>query len=444
MGDIYFTLFRQKWKILLFSASGILAALALFLFRPPLYESKTKLDILYVVEGKSFNPPGNGENTVSLNERGNSIIQTEMEILQSLDVVMEAVQTIGAGKILAKAGGGSDTNAAAGLIAKGLTAESSFGSSVIQVSLQHPDPEMVQPILGEIIAKYFKKHAEIHQGSVMFGDFSIQETNRLCKEIAQTREELKTARSSAGVFSVDAADKSYDEQMSQIRNKLFAAQAELVERREVLKEMSNTLSATLESTNSAAEISNDRVDAYRNVCTRLGLLQKKEQELLLQYTDQSVPVKDLRAQIAANEASKKKLETEEPRLASLGASLGAADHPALNFSDNAAQISALEARIKILNSQLSQIQSDAAKIDESRETISDLKQRAQREEAELEYFQRNLEQARIDEMIGVGKAPNIKPIQSPSPPDKKWPRSWNKRRPFWLLAASWPDWRWRF
>jgi len=426
LGDIYFTLFRHKWKILLFSAAGILAASALLLFKPLIYESQTKLDILYVVEGKSFNPPGNGENTVSLNERGNGIIQTEMEILQSLDVVMEAVQTIGADKILAKAGGGSNTNAAAALIVKGLTAESTPGSSVIQVSLQHPDPEMVQPVLSEIIARYFKKHAEIHQGSVMFGDFSIQETNRLYKEIAQTKEELKNAKNTAGVFSLDATDKSYDEQKSQIRNKLFTAQAELVERKEALKEMSNALPSTLESANAGPEISADKADEYRNVCTRLDLLRKKEQELLFQYTDQSVPIKDLRAQIAGNETLKRKLENEEPRLASLVGALGAADHSAFSLSDNAAQISALEAKIKVLNSQLNQIQSDAAKIDESRETISELEQRVKRKEAELEYFQRNLEQARIDTMIGFGKAPNIGIIQSPSYPVKKWPKKLKK------------------
>jgi len=134
LGDIYFTLFRHKWKILLFSASGFLAALALLIFHPPLYGSKTKLDVLYVVEGKFFNPPGNGANTVSLNEQGNGIIQTEMEIVQSLDVIMEAVQTIGPEKILAKAGGGSDTNAAAALIAKGLTAESAPGRPGSEVS----------------------------------------------------------------------------------------------------------------------------------------------------------------------------------------------------------------------------------------------------------------------------------------------------------------------
>ena len=104
MGDIYFTLFRHKWKILVFSTSGVLAALALLIFKPPLYESKTKLDILYVVQGKSFNPAGEDANTVSPSERGYGIIQTEVEILQSLDVVMEAVQTIGAEKILGQGG----------------------------------------------------------------------------------------------------------------------------------------------------------------------------------------------------------------------------------------------------------------------------------------------------------------------------------------------------
>jgi uncharacterized protein involved in exopolysaccharide biosynthesis len=101
LGDIYYTLFRHKWKILSFSAAGILVALVLLLLKPPLYESKAKLDILYVVQGKSLNPAGEDANTVSPGDRGYGIIQTEKEILQSLDVVMDAVQTIGAGKILA-------------------------------------------------------------------------------------------------------------------------------------------------------------------------------------------------------------------------------------------------------------------------------------------------------------------------------------------------------
>lgn len=427
MGDIYFTLFRHKWKILLFSAFGILAASTLLLFKPPLYESKTELDILYVVQGKSFSPPGEEENTVPLNGQGYSIILTELKILQSLDVVMDAVQTVGAEKILAKAGGGNNTNAAAGLIAKNLVVESFPGSSVIDVTLQHPDPAMVQPILGEIIACYFRKHTQVHLGSVMSSDYSIQETNRLYKELAQTKEELKNAKNAAGVFSIDTADKSYEELLSQIRTKLFAAQAELVERKEMLRAISNAPSPTALSTNTATMVlSPDKVDEYRNLCTRLDLLRKKEQDLLLQYTEQSVPIKDLRAQIAGSETLKKKLEADEPRLASLSLPLEQTDHAVISLVDNEAQISMLETKVKILNSQLAQVQGNVAKIDESKATIAELEQRQHRQEAELEYFLRNLEQARIDGMIGAGKAPNIGIIQSPSPPVKQWPKKLKK------------------
>ncbi|MGC1375673.1 MAG: hypothetical protein WA821_05595, partial [Anaerolineales bacterium] len=160
----------------------------------------------------------------------------------------------------------------------------------------------------------------------------------------------------------------------------------------------------------------------------------KEQELLLQYTEQSVPVKDLRAQIVGNEALKKKLEAEEPRLASLGVPSGQTDHAVINLSDNEAQITMLESQVKILNSQLSQVQSNAAKIDESKLTIGELEQRQHRQEAELEYFLRNLEQARIDDMIGAGKAPNIGIIQSPSPPVKQWSKKVQKKAG--MLAAA--------
>lgn len=422
LGDIYFTLFRHKWKILSCSVAGFFAAGLLLLQNPPLHESKAKLDILYVVQGRSLNPAGGDANAVSPTDRGSGIIHTEMEILQSLDVVMGAVQTIGAEKILAKTVGGNDTNAAAGLLARNLTIESSPESSVIQVTLQHPDPEMVQSMLSEIIASYFRKHNEIYQGGIMLNVFSIQETNRLFKELAKTKEELRAAKIKAGIFSTDDTDFGYQQQISQIRTRLFAAQTELAERKNALNGISANPPSENPSTNAETAISADKVDEYRNLCARLDVLQKKEQELLLQYTDPSAPIMDLRAQIADGKRRKQQLEKEEPGLTRLAVAVGQTIQPGISLSDNAAQIALLETRINILNSQLSQLQNEAAKIDESKATIADLGRREQRQEAELEYFQRNLEQTRINELIGDEKVPGISLLQSPSPPSKKWPK----------------------
>ena len=50
LDDILFILFRHKWKIGFFAIAGIAAAAAVFFFFPPVYESRAKLLVRYVVE----------------------------------------------------------------------------------------------------------------------------------------------------------------------------------------------------------------------------------------------------------------------------------------------------------------------------------------------------------------------------------------------------------
>ena len=116
------------------------------------------LSIRYVVEGKSLNPPGDEQNTRSLNEHSDSIINTELAILHSLDLAQQVVQAVTPEKILARVGGGADTNRAAALVRSGVAVEQIPDSSVIRITFQNPDPKLVQPVLGEIIDAYFTKH----------------------------------------------------------------------------------------------------------------------------------------------------------------------------------------------------------------------------------------------------------------------------------------------
>src|SRR5271168_2809399 len=102
--DIYFILFRQKWIILIFSAFGLLAAGAVCILKPPQYSSDAELSVRYVVEGKSLNAPGDA--TTSLDERSDSIIKTEVEILTSWDLAEQVAQTVTPERILAKVDGG--------------------------------------------------------------------------------------------------------------------------------------------------------------------------------------------------------------------------------------------------------------------------------------------------------------------------------------------------
>jgi len=420
LGDIYYVLFRHKWKIISCSVAGLLAGVTLFVMQPSPYQSEAELFIRYVLESRFPGPTVDGSKMISPDDRGQTIINSEIEILRSLDSAQQVADSIGPEKILAKAGGGKDRIQAAALVRKNLTVEVPAKSSVIRIVFQHPDAGIVQPVLKGLIDSYLKKHAEVHQSPGTSDDFLTQQTDQLRSRLAQTDQELRKARNKAGVISLDDTKKAYTEQIAKIRQDLFAAEADLAERRAALQEVQRLSPAVAETTNAAAEMRSDQVDEYKRLCARLDLLWRREQELLTQFTGESTLVKEVRGQIAEADKLKKKMEEEHPRLATLGAFLAkVADQrvsPSVNLSTESTRAMALESRIKVLNSQLDQIRSEAGNMDEAEGAISELQRKKQLEESNYKYFAASLEQARIDGALGAGRVTNIGRIQEPSPP----------------------------
>src|SRR5438034_8024013 len=86
IGDIYYTLFRHKWKIILFPVVGIIAAVLFYVTHPPLYQSEAKVLIRYVLENRAATPEANEAQIRSPDWRGENLINSELEILTSFDV----------------------------------------------------------------------------------------------------------------------------------------------------------------------------------------------------------------------------------------------------------------------------------------------------------------------------------------------------------------------
>src|SRR5580693_1745565 len=119
IGDIYFVLFKHKWLILCFMIFGVAAAGGLLIIKPAQYESEAKLYVQYVMDVKTANSAPGEESGIRQTSTGSGdIILTELEFLTSLDLAQQVAAHVGPEKILAKFGGGSDTNAAAGVILK--------------------------------------------------------------------------------------------------------------------------------------------------------------------------------------------------------------------------------------------------------------------------------------------------------------------------------------
>jgi uncharacterized protein involved in exopolysaccharide biosynthesis/Mrp family chromosome partitioning ATPase len=438
LGDVYFIIFRQKWIILTFSLLGILGAtLVLFVIRPPQYQSNAMLSIRYVVEGKSLNPPGDQLNTRTLDQQRDSIINTEIATLLNFDLAKQVAEDMTPGRILAGVGGGTNVDWAASLVKSGLTVEPIPDSSVIRITFQYPDPTLVQPILNGVIDAYLTKHVQMHQGLGVPNSFLTNETIRLTNEIAKTSDELRKLKDAAGVISVENTEKAYAEQISKIRQNLSESKVALSEHQAILEELTQSLgSKPITTTNivPATETPPDEVEQYRRVCALLAYFKGQEQNYLTQegYTAENVLVRQVHGQVVQYQTLKKSLEEKYPGLASLNVPspspvVGPLGEAPVDLNTETEQVSALKARIQALNLQLDQAWADATNFERVKTTITELEQKKELEEANLKYFQNNLEETRIDEALGADRAANISIIQGPTPPGKGWSKALKKK-----------------
>src|SRR6185503_16046741 len=98
---------------------GILAAAVLLLVKPPVYISRAKLLVKFVLENKATAAPNaEGAQQRSTDFYGNNLLNSEVEVF-SFDLAMEAAKVVEP-EILVKVAGGTNLQAAASTIMGGL------------------------------------------------------------------------------------------------------------------------------------------------------------------------------------------------------------------------------------------------------------------------------------------------------------------------------------
>ena len=420
-GDIYFILFRHKWKIILLSLAGIAAAAAYWWFCPPPYQSEARLFVRYVIDSHSVNAEGKNSQMTSPDAMGQSIINSEMEILTSFDLAVEAAKNVGPDKVLAKYGGGNDPIKAANIIRKNLVVETPKQDSVVHVVYMDADPTIVQPVLTEVISDYLDKHLQVHQSS-MSDDYLSQETAQLRSQIDETEDELRAAKMSAGIISLPDAERSFTDQIAWVNNQLFQAQADLAAQLGYMK-------AQPEETNVAAaptpgvliSVPEGRIEEYQRVCARLDYLQNQQSEYYTRmgYTDENRLVQETQLQIAQTKWLKNNLEQRYPDLIGTYQASQTPGEPAgPSGPDQRLLPIALQAKIGVLKQELAELQGEAVKVDVAESKIADLERRKEMLEGNYQNFAASLEQSRIDETLGPGRVSNINTVENPTPPYK--------------------------
>jgi uncharacterized protein involved in exopolysaccharide biosynthesis/Mrp family chromosome partitioning ATPase len=426
--DIYFVVFRRKWLILLFTVIGVAAGLYVFFTKQPPYQSSAKLLIKYIQDTSPTGSGESGQRVLSMSDQVQSVLNSEMQILTSLDIFQIVATNVTPEKILAKNGGGTDANVAADIITQGTKVEPSRESSVIQITFRNNDQMLVSQVVSAIIDAYLDKHLTIHNTIGISEDLLTEKAVQLRQQIANTDAELHMAKTNAGVVDVFAEQKAYADEISRIRRELLMAQADYAERRASINELAGTKKTAVDTNQNLApaapldqKISDEVSTRYKALCSRLVYLQKKQSEyvLLHGYTEENALVKEVREQIASAAKLKNQMEEAYPALSSIEVTEAATMASTRSDSSDAgttARLTSLPTRIKTLESQLREVQAAADRLGDAEQKISELMSRKKIQESAYDNIQGTLQRMGINQVMGPGRVSGIQMIQRPSLP----------------------------
>ena len=281
--DILYVLFRHKWKIVISSTLGCLAAATVFLFYPTVYESQAKLLVRYVVDKSAIDQVDSHATAGPSNE---NLLTSEAEIVKSWDLAAQAAKAIGVERLDSKSSTAPEISRAAQNIQSGLTVTPIRGSNIISVSYRNRDPQLAAAVLKELVTLYFTKHLEVHRSADAF-NFVSQQSDEVRARLRQTEENLKRLKDKAGITSLSESSAILNTELARTREGLKAAEADRADQQAVLKEMEKPLPGRSKTAGSTTVANNEIVQQYQSIIARLANLRQTDLELVSRYTQKT-------------------------------------------------------------------------------------------------------------------------------------------------------------
>jgi Mrp family chromosome partitioning ATPase/uncharacterized protein involved in exopolysaccharide biosynthesis len=420
--DVYFVLFRRKWLVVAGLALGVVAACGLWKLRQPLFKSEAKLLVKYIADTPVIVAPGTPLTFQNPDESGAGIMNSEIEILQSVDNLQHVARTIGPGRILPKGADTNDVDRAAGAIGKKLKAVPLQRSKIILLGFEHGDPGVVQQALKEVINAYLQKHNETYRASGISDADLLRQRDELRTNLVAIGGRLKELKEQAGVHSLEEAKKEKTKFENNIRQELFATEADLAQQRAARDALQQN-AASGQPIVVGDAVPPERIDEYRTLVGQIDALNRKLNEMS-GLTD-AAPLKATNLFMLQQARVKKiSLETNWPGLLRLTTgptlpvpmALIPSTIPGNDLPSQERLVRALESKTVTLSNQLQLIQAELKKIDAVETETAELERRRADVEKAMAFVEQNLTQAKFNANLGDRRDTSISRIQEPSPP----------------------------
>lgn len=425
--DILHALKRRRVLVLTLSLLGILLAALVHFARKPVYESEAKLLVRYVLERGAVDPYESRQNPGAA--KADQVIQTEIEILTSMDLALDVANEVGIKKIAPDAWGANALELAAAEILENLKVVVGQSNNVLLVKYAHEDREVTRAVLHKLLDAYFQKHLLIHRSAAAF-DLIAMQTKEVRAKLKTTEEKLNKLRTDSGITSLGEATGTLANQRASTNDELIKVRAEYAEQQAKLESLrrkppgEGETSVPVGRVNPAAGITPSVLAEYRVNLEMLDFLRKRDIELRIKFKPGNRLLELNRSQISQCESKRQALVAAYPMLAADTRS--EAGNPAWSQAIEQARLAAYAAKIKVFENHLKEISKQFSEQYAIGSQIEELERQRQMEDAEYRSLEANLKNAKVDQTLDPSRMPNISIVQQPTEPSKNYDEHGNK------------------
>lgn len=414
----------RRWRMILGCTSvGFAAAAAVMVLREPLYESRAKLLVRYVLSRdtvdshQTHSAPGGG--------RSDPVILTEIEILNSTDLARDVASEVGASRIQP----GADETGAAAVVLAGFKAGTGRSNQIVHLSYAHPDRDLSKEVLHCLMDIYFRRHLDIHRSAAAY-DLVASQTREVRERLAETERQLNQMRTESGILSLADATGPLASQRSRTREDLMSARAELAEWQARLDLMNGERKhddADSADGADSADAPADAVAEYRTLAGMVDFLRKREAELRIKFKPGSRLLGLNARQLSDCTRKLDALLAAHPGLADRTNAV--AGQPANNESGPAAakaRIAAAKSKIAVFEAHLAEIARLFAEQYALGVRIDEFERQRAMQETEYRTLEQRLKSAQLDLTLDPSRMPNITVVEKPTEPVRTFDDKSNK------------------
>lgn len=381
----------------------------------PIYEATSRVLVKF---GRQYvYRPEVGEEATLINRDHEFIVNAELEILSSEDLVVSVIEKLGVAEIypdLAPRGGSSERNLswAVRRFKQNLDTVAMPSSDVLRLSFKHANPEMAARATNLAVELFQNKHVEAF-GSRPVVQFLERQVAVYRETLDRTEQEIQTFHLDGRTVSLKEESEALLRQRSAIAVALHEIDSEMVGLDRKLSALGDSLREISEDTALYTETAvSAPVDDAKKELLRLQL---QEQELLARFREGNRNVVNVRKQLKLVEDFLVEQEKANPGTVRVGKNRIHEDIK-LTMVEAGAERAALVAKRAPLQRQAAEIDKALAAIPVQERGLRALQRRREQDERNYQTYVRRLEEARISKEMDRERIADVVVIQRASVP----------------------------